>query len=130
MFSLRHHLRQFTPEAECHPDRSFSSPKGMRSGVEGPAVSCPVPQVCVRSSVLWTLTWGTRQCAYLVFLVGHCAGMVPAFGLPGSVQLSCSLVASVLLPDSLIHRSYGFHRAASLLFMSHFLGSVSLQTSN
>jgi hypothetical protein len=22
----------------CHPDRSFSFPKGMRSGVEGPAV--------------------------------------------------------------------------------------------
>src|ERR1700687_25714 len=24
---------------DCHPDRSFSYPKGMRSGVEGPAVS-------------------------------------------------------------------------------------------
>jgi hypothetical protein len=27
----------FTP-TNCHPDRSFSFPKGMRSGVEGPAV--------------------------------------------------------------------------------------------
>ena len=25
---------------DCHPDRSFSYPKGMRSGVEGPGVSC------------------------------------------------------------------------------------------
>jgi len=25
---------------DCHPDQSFSYPKGMRSGVEGPDVSC------------------------------------------------------------------------------------------
>jgi len=37
--TTRTEVDQPSSPTDCHPDRSFSSPKGMRSGVEGPAVS-------------------------------------------------------------------------------------------
>lgn len=33
------------PGTDCHPDRSFSYPRGMRSGVEGPRVFCREAQI-------------------------------------------------------------------------------------
>ena len=41
---LRRIIRILRIVTDCHPDRSFSFPKGMRSGVEGPAVSSTLQQ--------------------------------------------------------------------------------------
>lgn len=46
-------------EKKCHPDRSFSSSKRMKSGVEGPSVSCRAP----RGGCMWREKTQTEHAA-------------------------------------------------------------------
>jgi len=49
------------PLKDCHPDRSFAFPKGMRSGVEGPAVA--VKRSCSRTASTLTKFLSTTSAA-------------------------------------------------------------------